>query len=209
MLKAYRSASIDGAPAEVLTLWLGLVPSAVVDDLQAQLKAGNSAFYNQTGLLGELANQVDPSYPLVSLTSLAAASNGQSGSGTKAEDDGRAARQRRDIVIGVTVSIGGFLWICLVGFIYRRLRRKAKADIHRRMSMNPTLSGRNLAAVQMMAGHSAAGSGHSSGGRSSSVDLDARPSSFYAFDGASDSASIGGSSRCAPLPYLLAYGMSC
>lgn len=193
MLKAYRSASIGGEAADVLTLWLGHVPSGVVDDLQAQLKAANSAFYNQTGLLGELANQVDPTYPLVSLTSLAPTSNGQSGSGfgDDAGDEGMS-RKRRDIIIGVTVSVGGALWIALVAFIYRRLRRKAKADIHRRMSMNPTLSGRNLAAVQMMASQQAGGGG---GGRSSSVDLDARPSSFYAFDGASDAASIGGSSR--------------
>jgi len=216
MLRAYRSASVAGAPAEVLTLWLGLVPSSVVDDLQGQLKAANSAFYNQTGLLGELADQVDPSYPLVSLSSLSSASsgsNGAVGSGIhdadgEADEGDAASRKRRDIIIGVTVSVGGALWVGLVGYIYRRLRRKAKADIHRRMSMNPTLSGRNLAAVQLMAGHdarsaAAAGgaAGHSSGGRSSSVDLDARPSSFYAFDGASETASNGGSSRCVSLAF--------
>lgn len=210
MLKAYQSAALAGGSAEVLTLWLGYVPTAVVDDLQAQLTAANSAFYNQTGLIGELAAQVDSSYPLASTAALASAASASSGSGSA---DGSSTR-KRDIIIGVTVSVGGALWIALVIAIYRRMRRSAKADIHRRMSMNPTLSGRNLAAVQMMQerdGRQHHGGAAGGGGHSSSVDLDARPSSFYAFsppsagdrnDVASDTVSVGGSSRCVPpLPH--------
>lgn len=199
MLKAYQSASLGGSTAEVLTLWLGYVPTSVVSDLQSQMSASNSAFYNQTGLIGELAAQVDSSYPLVSTSNLSSSSSSSSGTSSGVGD------QKKDIIIGVTVSIGGALWVLLVVWIYRRMRRNAKADIHRRMSMNPTLSGRNLAAVQMMQERDR---GH---GTSSSVDLDARPSSFYAFGAPrdertevqGDNISVGGSSRCVAFPTLV------
>ena len=72
------------------------------------------------------------------------------------------------------------MWVLLVVWIYRKMRRNAKADIHRRMSMNPTLTGRALANVNMMS-QTSSGSVSGAHARSSSVDIDGRPSSFYAF----------------------------
>lgn len=185
MIKAYQPASLNGAATESLTLWVGYVPTDVVPDLQAQIKAyPSSALYNQTGIPGELALQVDRSYPVLSNAAVATSSNSGANSASSSggsSNGGGLSDRDKDILIGVTVSVGGTLWLVLVVWVYRRMRRNAKADIHRRMSMNPTLTGRNLATVQLMTEPPMMERGHGDHARSSSIEIDGRPSSFYAF----------------------------
>lgn len=150
-----------------MTKWVGYIPTAEVNNLAQYVKTPASPLYNQTGIPGELAAQLDASYPLVgsetTSTSSAVTNTKSTSSDTK----------RRDAIIGVCVGVGGALWIALVIFIYRRVKSRHEADMHKRLS---TMTG----------GGAMAGGGYIPEGRhsrTSSVaasEIDDRPSSFYA-----------------------------
>ncbi|RSH90168.1 hypothetical protein EHS25_001502 [Saitozyma podzolica] len=158
-LQVYQPASSSGN-SSLLTQWLAYIPSDEFDTLNAYLKTQSSPLYNQTGLQGELAAQINTAYPLSASSSTTSSSTSTSSSGL--------STRTRDIIIGVCVGIGGLLWVGLVYWIYKRVRRSNERAVHKRLSEHMSMFGdRDERRVSMAP--SVAGS-----------DVDDRPSSFYA-----------------------------
>jgi len=171
-LQAYSPASYNGESTELLTKWLGYIPAERVNDLAQYIKTPSSPLYSQGGIPGQLALQIDSSYPLVGSTN-----SGGNGSETSATTESKSDNTRRDTIIGVCVGVGGALWLALAVWIYRRVKRNHDAKIHRRLS--------ERFSVGDTAGFAGGFSGNSRHSRSSSLaasEVDDRPSSFYAND---------------------------
>jgi hypothetical protein len=170
-LQAYSPASYDGASTELLTKWLGYIPAGRVNDLAQYIKTPSSPLYNQPGIPGQLALQIDSSYPLIGSTSAST-----DGSATSAASESHSDNKRRDAIIGACVGIGGALWIALAVWIYRRVKRNHDAKIHRRLSER--FSGADGAAYAGAYNNSR----HSRASSLAASEIDDRPSSFYAND---------------------------
>jgi hypothetical protein len=171
-LQAYSPASYNGESTELLTKWLGYIPAERVNDLAQYIKTPSSPLYSQGGIPGQLALQIDSSYPLVGSTS-----SGGNDSETSATTASKSDNTRRDTIIGVCVGVGGALWLALAVWIYRRVKRNHDAKIHRRLS--------ERFSVGDTAGFAGGFSGNSRHSRTSSLaasEVDDRPSSFYAND---------------------------
>lgn len=176
-LMVYQPASWNGNEASLLTQWLAYIPSQYFSTLNAYLKTQSSPLYNQTGIQGQLAAQINTAYPLAASPTTAAT---QSPSDSAHSSSSRT----RDIIIGVCVGIGGLLWLGLVFWIYKRVKRSNDRAVHRRLSEHmSTFSGhqgqdyggtdeQNVIVIDRQRASlvpSVAGS-----------DIDDRPSSFYA-----------------------------
>jgi hypothetical protein len=160
-LQVYQPASWDGDEASLLTQWLGYIPSDQFDTLNAYLKTQSSPLFNQTGIQGQLAAQINTAYPLSATTATTTTSSSSSTS------SGMSTRTR-DIIIGVCVAVGGLLWIALIWWIYKRVKRSNERAVHKRLSEHMTMfderEERRVSMVPSIAGS----------------DIDDRPSSFYA-----------------------------
>lgn len=163
-LQVYQPAAWNGDQAALLTQWLAYIPDAKFDTLNAYLKASNSPLFNQTGIQGELAAQINTAFPLAANSETAPSTT------TTTDSDGGSTRTR-DIIIGVCVGIGGLLWIGLVFWIYKRIKRNNDRAVHRRLSEHMSMfddrdreQRRYSVAAPSLA----------------PSDVDDRPSSFYA-----------------------------
>jgi hypothetical protein len=163
-LQVYQPASWTGDQAALLTQWLAYIPNSKFDTLNAYLKAGNSPLFNQTGIQGELAAQINTAFPL-------AANSATAPSTTSTTDEDRNDTRNRDIIIGVCVGIGGLLWLALVVWIYKRVKRNNDRAVHRRLSEHMSMFDDREREQRRysVAAPSLAPS-----------DVDDRPSSFYA-----------------------------
>jgi len=123
----YQPAAWNGDPTQLLTQYLAYLPSSEFDTLNSYLKTDSSPLFNQTGLPGQLAAQINTAFPLGAAADTTTASN------TTNSDDS-AANRKRDIIIGVCVGLGGLLWIGLVFWIYKRIRRSNDQAVHKRLS---------------------------------------------------------------------------
>ena len=82
-----------------------------------------------------------------------------------------SSSRKRDIIIGVCVGIGGALWIALVYWIYRRVKRSNECAVHKRLSEH----------MSMFSGQPDYGARRQSMAPSfAASEVDDRPSSFYA-----------------------------
>lgn len=173
-LQAYSPASFNGDDAMLLTKWLGYIPTSRVNDLATYIKTPNSPLYTQQGIPGQLALQIDSSYPLVGSTS---ADPGMSTSSTsKSKDDNK----RRDLIIGICVGVGGALWLCLAFWIYRRVKRNHDAKLHKRMSERSSMPPQDGATGYASGVWGAGPARHSRSSSLAASEIDNRPSSFYA-----------------------------
>lgn len=171
-LMLYQPASWDGNQADLLTQWLAYIPSEYFSTLNAYVKTQGSPLYSQSGIQGELAAQINTAYPLAASNTPSAATTSASGRDTK-------PTRTRDIIIGVCVSVGGLLWLSLVYWIYKRVRKSNEKAVHKRMSEHMSMfsgapaatgyGGLETADRRVSLVPSVAGS-----------DIDDRPSSFYA-----------------------------
>ena len=168
-LMVYQPATWDGQEASLLTQWLAYIPSDQFDTLNAYLRTAGSPLFNQPGIQGQLAAQINTAYPL-------AASTGDNTRSTSANGGGSSSTKTRDIIIGVCVGVGGLLWIGLVVWIYKRVKRSNDKAVHRRLSEH----------MSMFSGTGPATYGTAEQRRYSYTpsiagsDVDDRPSSFYA-----------------------------
>lgn len=161
-LQAYAPAAYNGDSTKLLTKWLGYIPSDLVNDLAQYIKTPSSPLYTQGGIPGQLAMQIDASYPLVgSSTDSSAANSGKSVASA-------ADTKRRNTIIGVCVGVGGAMWIGLMFWIYRRVKRSNEEAVHKRMSDPPNQDPFADPYRQSVVSSIAAS------------EVDARPSSFYA-----------------------------
>ena len=167
-LMVYQPASWDGSEASLLTQWLAYIPQEQFDTLNAYLKASNSPLFSQPGIQGQLAAQINTAYPL-------AATTGNDNRGANSGSSGGGGSKKRDIIIGVCVAVGGLLWIALVFWIYKRVKRSNDRAVHKRLSEHMSMFD--------SANHATYGANDNRLSRAVSVagsEIDDRPSSFYA-----------------------------
>lgn len=167
----YQPASWNGDQAALLTQWLAYIPSEYFDTLNAYLKTQSSPLYNQTGIQGQLAAQINTAFPLAATTSTTA------GDTSTSKTSGGGKNRTRDIIIGVCVSLGAALWIALVFWIYKRVKRSNEKAVHRRYSEH----------MSMFSGNRGPNYGGAHDDHRVSMvpsiaasEIDDRPSSFYA-----------------------------
>lgn len=104
-LAAYEPATFDGDASQILTLWLGYLPTSYVDALQAMVSAANSPLYSQSGIQAQIANAINPTFDVKAYSTnvLATSSNDTSATSTTSSDDGKKSKT---IIIAVVVSFG-------------------------------------------------------------------------------------------------------
>lgn len=168
-MQAYSPAAVQGESTSVLTRWIGYIPTAKVSDLSSYIKTPSSPLYRQAGITGQLAAQIDSSYPLTG-----SSTSGSTSSGAESTDSKSKSNNHRDIIIGVCVGVGGALWVALVFWIYRRVKRNHDANVHKRLSEHGSFAGNRLAGGYLPEGR------HSRTSSLAASEIDARPSSFYA-----------------------------
>ena len=169
-LMVYQPASWNGDEAALLTQWLAYIPSEYFSTLNAYVKTQSSPLYNQTGMSGQLAAQINTAFPL-------AATAATSTTSTTPSSTKSTGTRTRDIIIGVCVGLGGLLWLALVVWIYKRIKRSNERAVHTRLSEH----------MSMFSGHQGPAYGARDDNRRASnapslapSEVDDRPSSFYA-----------------------------
>jgi hypothetical protein len=168
-LQAYSPAATQGESTELLTKWLGYIPGSLVSDLTAYIKTPSSPLYRQAGITGQLAAQIDSSYPITGSTV-----PDTTASAAGSADTGSKSKSHRDVIIGVCVGVGGALWIGLIFWIYRRVKRNHDANVHKRMSEHASFMAGGVNTMYIPQ------SRHSRASSLAPSEVDARPSSFYA-----------------------------
>ncbi len=156
---------------------MGYIPTGYFDTLASYMKTSNSPLFNQTGIAGQLAAQINTAFPLAAASDPSATtSTTESGSGS--------SNRTRDIIIGVCVSVGGILWIGLVYWIYKRVRRSNDQAVHRRLSEHMSMFSDRRAVPDQNRNFVDPQSGWDDRRQSASSiaasEIDDRPSSFYA-----------------------------
>lgn len=104
-LAAYEPATFDGDASQILTLWLGHIPTQYVDALQAMISAANSPLYSQSGIQAQVANAINPTFDVKAYTStlLATQNSDTSSTSTTSADSGKKSKT---IIIAVVVTFG-------------------------------------------------------------------------------------------------------
>lgn len=122
--------------AQLGTMWLGFIPSTMVDALANEIKAKQSAFYTgNPNPYASLAQHVNPSFALdtVNNPSVDPGSNNSSAGGSSSD----SSKSREDAIIGVVSALGGITLLVLLFLVYRSIQRR-KELAHRRISDPPT-----------------------------------------------------------------------
>lgn len=122
-LQAYQTTNSSGA-SDILTVYLGQLPSTYVDALSAMLQTPTSPIYNQPGLPGQLAQTFIPSFSVKSFASEKATPDKSSSLDDGASDDsgsGGLAKSTK-IIIAVVVT-GGVILIAIASYFAWRATR--------------------------------------------------------------------------------------
>lgn len=137
-LQVYVPATYQG-PSDVQdlgTIYLGYIPTNLVDTLAAMIKARSSAFYTgQKGVAAQIAARVDPAFPITAIPDPNKQSGGGNGQGAS-NGISDQAKVRHDAIIGVVSALGGVALIVLSVLVYRSYRRRQELA-HRRLSDPP------------------------------------------------------------------------
>jgi len=113
--------------ADLGTMWLGYIPSDVVDVLAAEIKAKQSKFYTGVpgGVAADLADRVNAGFNLRSVSD----NGGTSGtSGSTVGGDGVTgatnadSKSRQDAIIGVVSALGAIALLVLVFLVHRSMK---------------------------------------------------------------------------------------
>jgi len=170
-LEVYKPDPWDGTRSTLGTQWLGYVPQDQFATLQTYIATTSSPIYNQTDVAGQLAAQIDSTYPIGSVSNLKANANNNGTASAK------SSSRKRDIIIGVCVGIGGLLWIILVLWIYKRVKRANERTVNKRLSEHMSMfSGRTGENPNPFGDDRR----HSNTPSIAASEIDDRPSSFYA-----------------------------
>jgi hypothetical protein len=119
------------------TMWLGYIPSDLVDTLASLIKAKQSKFYTGVPIPAaqDLAERVNSGFSLRSVanpnTDGGGSGSGHGGTTSGGGSKGNAARQ--DAIIGVVSAFGAIALLVLVFLVYHSIKRK-KELAHRRLS---------------------------------------------------------------------------
>lgn len=129
-LQAYQTTNSTGG-SEILTVYLGQLPTTHVDALSAMLQTPTSPIYDQPGLPGQLAQTFIPSFSVKSFASEKSASSSSnsaasSGSldGVNSDDSGSGGGLAKStkIIIAVVVT-GGVILIAIAAYFAWRATR--------------------------------------------------------------------------------------
>ena len=114
---------------QLLTLFIGYIPSENVTALEQAIKAKTSPIYTETdGIPNELAQRIDASF---GVTSISNPIGGGGGSGSSSSSSSGGSNSRRDAIIGVGSALGGIA-LCSFGvLVYRKFKRRQAAAHHR------------------------------------------------------------------------------
>jgi hypothetical protein len=137
-LQVYVPATYQGASdaSQLGTIYLGYIPSDLVDTLAAMIKAKNSAFYNgTTGIMAQIAARVDPAFPITAIPDPNGSPGGVGGVGGSSGISSQS-KIRQDAIIGVVSTLGGIALLILSVLVYRSYRRRQELA-HRRLSDPP------------------------------------------------------------------------
>ena len=103
--------------AELGTMWLGSIPTDLVNTLAAEIKAKQSLFYTGTdGVAAALAQRVNSGYAITSV----AASSGVAGTNADGSSSGsvstvsQQSKTRQDAIIGVVSALGAIAVLTLI-----------------------------------------------------------------------------------------------
>ncbi|TFK52699.1 hypothetical protein OE88DRAFT_1438612 [Heliocybe sulcata] len=124
--------------AQLGTMWLGYVPSDMVDNLAQQIKAKQSAFYTGTsGLPAELAAHVDSSFAVTTYQNPDGSSSGSgsssSNANTSSSPSSSSSKVRENAIIGIVSALGGVTLLVLSYLVYRSVKQRQELA-HRRLS---------------------------------------------------------------------------
>jgi len=121
-------------------MWLGYIPSDLVDVLAAQIKAKQSKFYTgvPSGVAADLAERVNCGFSLRSVADSGGANNsgGSTSGGAVTGASSAESKSRQDAIIGVVSALGAIALLVLVFLVYRSMKRR-KELAHRRLSDPP------------------------------------------------------------------------
>jgi hypothetical protein len=136
-LQAYVPATYKG-PEDVDklgTMYLGYIPSDLVNTLAAEIKVQSSQFYTgSTGIAQQLAQRVDSSFSINSVADPNAGTDGNgSGANKISGSTASSAKTRQDAIIGV-VSALGVVAVLILGYLIYRSWRRRQEFAHRRLS---------------------------------------------------------------------------
>jgi hypothetical protein len=118
--------------AQLGTMWLGFIPSNLVDTLASQIKAKQSPFYTgNPDPWASLALHVNPSFSLDTVNN-PSDDPGSSTSSSNSND----SKSREDAIIGVVSALGGITLLVLLYLVYRSIQQRREMA-HRRLSDPP------------------------------------------------------------------------
>lgn len=159
---------------------MAYIPSECFDTLNAYIQTPSSPLYNQSGIEGQLAAQINTAFPL------AAAASDTTPSSSSTSEGSSTSKKKRNIIIGVCVGVGGALWIALVWWVYKRTKRSNDKAVHKRLSEHMSMFQDHRPMSQAYRDSVTANNGWVSDRRVSRApsiaasEIDDRPSSFYA-----------------------------
>ncbi|OWZ78082.1 hypothetical protein C365_02873 [Cryptococcus neoformans Bt85] len=178
-LQVYQPASWDGDETSLLTQYMAYLPSQYFDTLNAYIQTASSPLYNQSGIEGQLAAQINTAFPLAAASDTAPSSSSTS-------DSSSSSKKKRNIIIGVCVGVGGALWIALVWWVYKRTTRSNDKAVHKRLSEHMSMFPDHRSMSQVYQDGVTTNNGWVNDRRVSRApsiaasEIDDRPSSFYA-----------------------------
>lgn len=115
-------------------MYLAYIPSDQVSALAAQIKVKSSAFYTgSSGIGAALAERVDSSFAINSVSNPNAGTSGNSGSGNTSSSSSASSKTRQDAIIGVVSALGAIALAILGLLLYRSWKRHQDLS-HRRLS---------------------------------------------------------------------------
>ena len=126
-------------------MFIGYIPSDMVDSLSAAVKAKQSTIYTATqGIAQQLADHIDATYSVTSITNPITSSGGGSSSqdsntGSSSTSSSSSNNTRIDAIIGVCSALGGIA-LCILGFLVWRNYKQKQELAHRRLS-DPMVDG--------------------------------------------------------------------
>lgn len=111
---------------DIAAVYLLYVPNDAVEDLQQLVYSSNSHFYDQEGLPGQIANQVDPSLKLNAFVS--SDSTTVNGDKSEQQSESSSSDNSQTTIVAVCSSFGGVIAVLLATLAFRRYRSSRAAN---------------------------------------------------------------------------------
>ncbi|KAG0149355.1 hypothetical protein CROQUDRAFT_329228 [Cronartium quercuum f. sp. fusiforme G11] len=152
-LQAYQPTSFNANnEGSMLTIWLGYIPNQYVDELQAMLKAPQSAFYNQDNpIYTALGKTIDSSLPITTFSSQAHAAQQAAAVSASSDQSSPAADSGQKMAVIASVTSCGAAILAIGLFL---VARQSKQNLKRGGAAFPGAgTGRNLRPFQLSPNH--------------------------------------------------------